>query len=63
MLLSFDTAIMTKNDFHGKETHFPSSKEKIPGAAVNKKGHANSLPGHYRNYHYWFHWKMRNYKQ
>ena len=38
------------------ETHWLSYKENIPGAAVNK-GHADSLLGQKKTYHYRFPWK------
>ena len=42
---------------HGVKTHWLSSKEKVPGVAVCKKGHADSHLEHERNNHYWFPWK------
>ena len=37
------------------EIHWLSSKEKVPGAAVIKGGHADSLLGCESAHHYWFH--------
>ena len=42
---------------HRMDTHWLSSTEKVPGAAVSNEGHADSLLGHWRPYNYWFHWK------
>ena len=39
------------------ETHWFSSKEKVPGTAFNKEADADSLLGHERTYHYWFPWE------
>ena len=35
---------------HGMETHWLSSKEKVPGAAVSKESHAVSLLEHERTH-------------
>ena len=43
-----------KKTVHRVETHWHSGKEKVPGAAVNKEGDADSLLRYERTYHYWF---------
>ena len=47
----------SKRTAHGMETHWLSGKEKVPGAAVSKGGHADSLLGYEKTYYYWFPWK------
>ena len=46
-----------------KWKHWLSGREKVPGAAVGKEGHAGSFLGHERTYHSWFPGKRRNCKE
>ena len=41
-----------KKIIHGVKMHWLSGKEKIPGAAVRKGGHADSRLGHERIHYY-----------
>ena len=42
---------------YGVETHWLFGKEKIPGTAVSKEGHADNLLKNERSFHhYWFSW-------
>ena len=52
-----------KKTVHGVETHWLSSKEKVPDAAVTKDSDVDSLLGQKRTHHYWFLWKRCNHKQ
>ena len=61
MILSIQAWV--KQTVHGVEIHWLSSKEKVLCPAVSLEGHAKSLPGHERIYHYWLPWKRCNYKQ
>ena len=47
---------------HRVKTNWLSSK-KVLGTVVNKEGDVDSLLGHERTHHYWFHCKMSNCKQ
>ena len=46
----------------GMKTYWLSGKEKTPGTAVSKEGHADSVLGHESTHHNWFPWKRRNWK-
>ena len=62
-ITELNMALLLWASLHRVETHWLSGKEKVPGAAVRKEGHADSLLEHERNHHYWFHWKRGNCKQ
>ena len=48
---------------HGVGTQWLSTKEKVPGEVVNKKGHADSVLGNEKTHHYWFPFKKKKKKK
>ena len=49
-----------KKTVHVVEIHWITSKEKVPGEAVSKEGHADCLLGYKRTHYNWFLWKWCN---
>ena len=42
---------------HRVETYWLSGKEKVPGTAISKEGHADSFLRHEMTHYCWFPWK------
>ena len=55
--LSLPRQARVKKTFHGVETHWLSSKEKVPDVFFNKEVDTDSVLGHERISDYWFSWK------
>ena len=55
--MGFPQRICVEKTVHGVEMHWLSDKEKVPGVAVSKEGHVDSLLGHEETHHCWSPWK------
>ena len=60
--MGFPLEAQIKKTIYGVETYWLSSKG-VPSTRVSKEGLADSLLGHERTHHYWFHWKRYICKQ